>query len=76
MCFSCICLFVLYMLVFLPFFSSSWCRGLVVVCDCGTPWTFLLPFFFLMMWLISFQSQLDFDQKSVFQTHLLEDIYL
>ena len=41
MCFSCICLFVLYGLVFV-IFSSSWCRGLAVVCDCGTPWTFLL----------------------------------
>ena len=35
-------LFVLYVLVFLSFFSSSWCRGLAAVCDCGTPWTFLL----------------------------------
>ena len=41
MCFSCICLFVLYRLVFV-IFSSSWCLGLAVVCDCGTPWTFLL----------------------------------
>ena len=41
MCFSCTCLFVLYGLVFV-IFSSSWCRGLAVVCDCGTPWTFLL----------------------------------
>ena len=27
---------------FCPFFSSSWCRGLAAVCDCGIPWTFLL----------------------------------
>ena len=26
--------------------SSSWCLGNAAVCDCGTPWTFLLPFFF------------------------------
>ena len=27
--------------------SSSWCGcGFAAVCDCGTPWTFLLPFFF------------------------------
>ena len=26
--------------------SSSWCLGRAAVCDCGTPWTFLLPFFF------------------------------
>ena len=39
-------LFVCFVLVsFLSFFSSSWCRGLAAVCDCGTPWTFLLTFF-------------------------------
>ena len=26
--------------------SSSWCLGRVAAYDCGTPWTFLLPFFF------------------------------
>ena len=26
-------------------FSSSWGLGRAAVCDCGTPWTFLLPFF-------------------------------
>ena len=26
--------------------SSSWCLGRAAVCDCGTPWTFLLPFCF------------------------------
>ena len=25
--------------------SSSWCQRRAAVCDCGTPWTFLLPFF-------------------------------
>ena len=25
--------------------SSFWCLGIAAVCDCGTPWTFLLPFF-------------------------------
>ena len=25
--------------------SSSWCLGRAAVCDCGTPWTFLLLFF-------------------------------
>ena len=24
--------------------SSSWYLGRAAVCDCGTPWTFLLPF--------------------------------
>ena len=28
----------------LSFSSSSWCQGLAAVCDCGTPWTFLLTF--------------------------------
>ena len=27
--------------------SSSWCLGRAAVSDCGIPWTFLLPFFFL-----------------------------
>ena len=26
--------------------SSSWCLGRAAVCDYGTPWTFLLPFFY------------------------------
>ena len=26
-------------------FSSSWCLGRAAICDCGSPWTFLLPFF-------------------------------
>ena len=31
---------------FCLFFSSSaWCLGRAEACDCGTPWTFLLPFF-------------------------------
>ena len=25
--------------------SSSWCLGRAAVCDCSTPWTFLLLFF-------------------------------
>ena len=25
--------------------SSSWCLGRVAVCNCGTPWTFLLLFY-------------------------------
>ena len=29
---------------FLSVSSSSWCLGRALVCDCGTPWTFLLPF--------------------------------
>ena len=26
--------------------ASSWCLSWAAVCDCGTSWTFLLPFFF------------------------------
>ena len=28
--------------------SSSWCLGRAAVCDCVTPWTFLLPFFYYL----------------------------
>ena len=27
--------------------SSTWCLGRVAAWDCGTPWTFLLPFFYI-----------------------------
>ena len=37
-------MFVLRVYIFLSFFSSSWCRELAAVCDCGIPWTFLLTF--------------------------------
>ena len=37
--------------------SSCWGLGRAAVCDCGTPWTFLLPFFF------TFQSFPDFPTK-------------
>ena len=40
------CTFVLFALVwFLSISSSSCCLGRASVFDCGTPWTFLLPFF-------------------------------
>ena len=25
---------------------KSWCLGRAAACDCGTPWTFLLPFLY------------------------------
>ena len=31
-------------------FSSSWGLGRTAVSDCGTPWTFLLPFFKANVW--------------------------
>ena len=38
-------LFGLRLFVFSSVFSSSWCLGRADSCDCGTYWTFLLPFF-------------------------------
>ena len=29
--------------------SSYWCLGRAAVCDCGTPWTFLLPCSFFVL---------------------------
>ena len=37
--------FVRFVLVWICRSSSSWCLGRAAVCDYGTPWTFLLPFF-------------------------------
>ena len=34
--------------------SSSWNLGRTAVCDCGTPWTFLLPFFFFFFFFFNF----------------------
>ena len=41
MCFSCICLSVLHVLVFVLFLFLL-VSGFAAVCNCGTPWTFLL----------------------------------
>ena len=41
---------------------SSWCLGRVAVCDCGTPWTCLLPFF-----LLAFLHNKPFQKKDLFQ---------
>ena len=38
-----VCLFDLSLFV-LSVSSSFWCLGRPAACDCGTPWTFLLPF--------------------------------
>ena len=38
-----VCLFDLCLFGFVGF-SSSWCLGRAAVCDCGTPWTFPIPF--------------------------------
>ena len=36
----------------LSVFSSSWGLGRAAVCDCGTPWTFLLPFLDPRCWVL------------------------
>ena len=55
MCFSCICVFALYVLV-LSFVPSSWCRWLAAVCDCGILWTFLLFFLFHLRFNLNYIS--------------------
>ena len=40
-----VCLFDLRLFGFVSVSSSFWCLGRAAACDCGTPWTFLLPFF-------------------------------
>ena len=42
-CFSCICSICACLVLSVS--SSSWCLGRAAVCECGTPWTFLLPSF-------------------------------
>ena len=42
-CFSCVCS--ICACLGLSVSSSFWGLGRAAVCDCGTPWTFLLPFF-------------------------------
>ena len=37
-----VCLFCTHLI--LPFFSSSWYKGLAAVCACGTPWTYVILF--------------------------------
>ena len=36
--------------------SSSWGLGRAAVCDCGTPWTFLLPFFLMCIVYIAYMG--------------------
>ena len=52
---SAFCTFVRFVLVWiLSVSSSSWGLGRAAVCDCGTPWTLLLPFFCNLWRLIGF----------------------
>ena len=54
---------------FLSFFSSSWCQGLTMACDCGTPWTFLLTF------TVCFVSLFDCNNKPNKKMPLRENIH-
>ena len=45
---------------FLPFSSSSWCRGSAAVCHCGFPWTFFLLTFLEFKKYVQFRFQLEF----------------
>ena len=45
--------------------SSSWSLGRAAVCDCGTPWTFLLPFFLIQDITGLKADVLNFKQKHV-----------
>ena len=40
--------------------SSSWCLGRAAVCDCGTPWMFLLPFFDVLFYALCICFSCDF----------------
>ena len=43
-------LFDLHLFGFVCFLFPFSCLGWAAVCDCGTPWTFLLPLFFKLLW--------------------------
>ena len=47
--------------------SSSWCLGMSTVCDCGSAWTFLLPFFHCRILLVKGHlfSQRDFTRMGL-----------
>ena len=51
-CFSCVCS--VCACLGLSVFSSSWGLGRAAVCDCGTPWTFLLSFFFFFFFFLRY----------------------
>ena len=59
------------------FFSSSWCRGLVVASACGSSWTFLFNLFHncLEFMLIPENIALvSFESNTICQTSLFNDI--
>ena len=44
--------------------SYTWCLGRAAVCDCGIPWTFLLPFFHYRLYVCSVCACLDLSVSS------------
>ena len=51
--------------------SSSWCLGGAAVCDCGTPWVFLLPSF---VEILVARSTVDTVSLSSTETILLQNV--
>ena len=45
-------LFILFACLVISISSSSWFLGRAAVCDCSTPWTFLLPLFSLCCFVV------------------------
>ena len=58
--------------------SSSWGLGRAAVCDCGIPWTFLLPFFQYINTLIQelgstkTYERISTDERSIVNTHSID----
>ena len=56
--------------------SSSWCLERAAVCDCGTPWTFLLPFLGLRLKRICSKDKSYEEQKDVLRSQLIRRGYI
>ena len=54
--------------------SSSWCLERAAVCDCGTPWTFLLPFS-LSVWSIHYYMLVLKDFVHFREQKCMKDIF-
>ena len=55
--------------------SSSCCLGRVAVCDCGTPWTFLLPFFFFFFFYLVTIDKCKNKMKVKFSSHIFSKLF-
>ena len=49
--------------MFSSVFSSPWCLGMAASCDCGSPWTFLLPFFRKYVYGLALAKTLDMSES-------------